>query len=268
MNTRIHHIIAQCLGPGVNTPPTLKPTWEPTMHPMSLSPTTTLHYWNEQNKHDSDGQNSTINSEPESDSGSTPLWTAAPSLRPTYSPTEDQCRAPPCDNTSECRSGLGFCGTGIVYCNSMSSWKPECIGGASQLESGPRITPQPTFANKGGPPSISPTTKWQGWVQSNYAADTPAPAATELDGNATEAASNNTAESLGLQETSQPSKEPVDPFSWSGGTFDGETYSAYDSDSPWWSQGASASSAFQANICSFLQILPTIFSSWYYTRIT
>jgi hypothetical protein len=150
----------------------------------------------------------------------------------------------------------------------MSSWKPECIGGASQLESGPRITPQPTFANKGGPPSISPTTKWQGWVQSNYAGDTPAPAATELDGNATEAASNNTAESLGLQETSQPSKEPVDPFSWSGGTFDGETYSAYDSDSPWWSQGASASSAFQANICSFLQILPTIFSSWYYTRIT
>jgi hypothetical protein len=225
-----------CLGPGVNTAPTLKPTWEPTMRPVSSSPTTTLHYWNEQNKRNSSspmGNTNIIETETE-----VALWTAAPTYKPTGSPTLDQCRAPPCDNPGECRSGLGFCGTGIVYCNSMSSFKPECIGGVSQLES-VRITPQPTFPNKGGPPTISPTTKWDAWVQANHAGDTPAPSPSDIAGLGVNSTGNVTEEWSGFKATPQPSKKPVtDPFSWvSGGAFDGETYS---SDSPWWNQ-ASAS---------------------------
>jgi hypothetical protein len=110
--------------------------------------------------------------------------------------------------------------TGIVYCNSMTSWKPECIGGTSLLESG-------HFSDTDGLPSISPTTKWQGWIKSKYGSDTSAPA------------SNNAAntEWSGFGDAPQPSTKPVtDPFSWiSGGTFDGEAYT--DTDSTWWNQG-------------------------------
>jgi hypothetical protein len=256
-----------CLGPGINTPPTQKPTWEPTMHPVSDSPTTKIHYWNEQNK-----QNSPAPMATESTSTSKPvhaLWTASPSFKPTYSPTLDQCRAPSCDNPGECRSGLGFCGTGVVYCNSMSSFKPECIGGVSQLESS-SLTPQPTLANKGGPPTISPTTKWQSWVQANYGSDTKeAATAQEHNGDETEASqtTNGNDESgwVGFADTSQPTNKPVtDPFSWaSGGTFDGDTYTSYtDSDSPWWSQGQATSDA-SALSCQITMVVVVVIVAAY-----
>ena len=56
-------------------------------------------------------------------------------------------------NIVECRSRLGFCGTGIVYCNSASSWIPSCGGGGGtsiQLEK--------------GKPTPYPTTTWEAWV--------------------------------------------------------------------------------------------------------
>ena len=183
-----------------------------------------------------------------------------------FSPTLDQCRAPPCDNPGECRSGLGFCGTGVVYCNSMSSFKPECIGGVSQLETSSR-TPQPTFANKGGPPSLSPTTKWQSWVQANYGSDTSAPVTTqEHIGDEAVKSHQTTVDGdesswVGFTDTPQPSNEPVtDPFSWvSGGTFDGDTYTSYtDSDSPWWSQAQTTSDASNVSCQITMTIVGTL----------
>eukprot|EP00804_Cyclotella_cryptica_P009725 CCRYP_011242-RB/>CCRYP_011242-RB protein AED:0.05 eAED:0.05 QI:415/1/1/1/0.9/0.81/11/3311/1034 len=224
-----------CIAIGVNTPPTLKPTWEPTGHPVSNSPTTSVHYWNEQNKNETPPEADVVQ-----------LWTNAPTLKPTYSPTMDQCRAPPCDNSGECRSELGFCGTGIIYCNSMSSWKPECIGGVSMMESAPEVTPRPSPANKGGPPSFSPTTKWDAWVGSKYANSDSSASLNETTTVA--AAGSNSTEAEGdLMNgtvTAEPTQSPMaDPFSWvSSGTFNGEGYSSssMNSDSPWWDDRGSS----------------------------
>jgi len=75
-------------------------------------------------------------------------WQKPPSLKPTYKPTGDRCRANPCEVANECRSKLGFCGVGIVYCNSDSSWEPEC---------------DPNYgANRG--PSQAPSTLFDSWL--------------------------------------------------------------------------------------------------------
>lgn len=127
----------------------------------------------------------------------------------------------------------------------MSTWRPECVGAESILETGSRLTPQPTFPDKGGPPTSSPSTQWDAWVKANYAEDTPSPAGAPGVGDST----SEVTESgwYGFKETPQPSKEPVseeDPFSWNGGTFNGESFTSYtDSDSPWWSQAAATSGA-------------------------
>ena len=135
----------------------------------------------------------------------------------------------------------------------MSSWRPECVGAESVLETGPRLTPQPTFPDKGGPPTLSPSTQWDAWVKANYAEDTPSPAgAPEVGDSMSEVAESGW---YGFEDTSQPSKEPVseeDPFSWSGGTFNGESFTSYTdtgTGSPWWSQAAAASGASVLSTC-------------------
>ena len=119
----------------------------------------------------------------------------------------------------------------------MSSWKPECIGGVSQLQTS---TLQPTEPNKGGPPSTSPTTQWEAWVQANYGSDTPAPVVAQDRGE--EATDGDSTTELSGQPLMEAATD--DPFSWSGGAFDGETY--YDSDSAWWDQGGM--SAAESNL--------------------
>lgn len=151
----------------------------------------------------------------------------------------------------------------------MSSFKPECIGGVSQLESS-SLTPQPILANKGGPPTVSPTTKWQSWVQANYGSDTHQEAATaqEHNGNEIEASIDKDESGLeGFADTPQPSNEPLtDPFSWaSGGTFDGDTYTSYtDSDSPWWSQGQATSDASVVSCQIAMSVVLVIVAAYKY----
>ncbi|KAL7521229.1 hypothetical protein ACHAWX_006146 [Stephanocyclus meneghinianus] len=267
-----------CIAVGVNTPPTLKPTWEPTGHPVSNSPTTAVHHWNEQNKN-----------EPPPEADVVPLWTNSPTLRPTYSPTMDQCRAPPCDNPGECRSGLGFCGTGIsniipiwnnslpcfgseptypfppctgiIYCNSMSSWKPECIGGVSVMESAPEVTPPPSPANKGGPPSFSPTTKWDAWVSSKYAESDASVSLNETTAgddagkNATDVYENVT----NTTATAEPTQSPMaDPFSWVSSNGEDYLSSNMNNDSPWWNQGRS-SGASKMSPCIIIAFAASFF---------
>ena len=94
-------------------------------------PTTKEEYWAK--------QNAQINSQAiPTTSAPTPtpkpvVWTPAPTPRKSYAPTEDQCRGVACKYEGECRSRLGFCGTGIVYCNSASSWVPSCPGGGGKI---------------------------------------------------------------------------------------------------------------------------------------
>lgn len=91
-------------------------------------------------------------------------WTPEPTPRPTYSPTEDQCRGLPCDYQGECRSRLGFCGEGIVYCNSASSWVPDCGGGGAliQIEELEEETSSPNTV-----PTEAPISSWEAWVENN-----------------------------------------------------------------------------------------------------
>eukprot|EP00804_Cyclotella_cryptica_P009726 CCRYP_011242-RA/>CCRYP_011242-RA protein AED:0.04 eAED:0.04 QI:3166/1/1/1/0.87/0.66/9/3311/169 len=128
----------------------------------------------------------------------------------------------------------------------MSSWKPECIGGVSMMESAPEVTPRPSPANKGGPPSFSPTTKWDAWVGSKYANSDSSASLNETTTVA--AAGSNSTEAEGdLMNgtvTAEPTQSPMaDPFSWvSSGTFNGEGYSSssMNSDSPWWDDRGSS----------------------------
>jgi hypothetical protein len=62
---------------------------------------------------------------------------------------------------------LGFCGIGIIYCNSESSWEPEC---------------DPNFGANGGP-SHAPSTLFDAWLQKQ-------PDITATDGSASNVNSN------------------------------------------------------------------------------
>lgn len=97
--------------------------------------------------------------------------TSDPTFRPSTEPTSGQptflhdpnvhCSSEPCEegNGSWCRSELGYCGQGDLYCNSFSSWVPWCDPSwgieelqeevtlndlQSQLNNNPRPTAQPT----------------------------------------------------------------------------------------------------------------------------
>lgn len=65
----------------------------------------------------------------------------------------------PCDYQGECRSRLGFCGLGIVYCNSASSWVPSCGGGMGLVHGEPVRTASPNAE-----PTPAPITAWEAWV--------------------------------------------------------------------------------------------------------
>lgn len=139
-----------CQGIGTNTKTTPKPTWEPTKRPTPMPsdlPTTVEHHWN------------TLNRKQPTDQPVKIWWTPVPTPRPSYSPTEDQCIGIPCDYQGECRSRLGFCGLGIVYCNSVSSWVPSCGGGKGLVHGEPARTASPNTE-----PTPAPVTAWEAWV--------------------------------------------------------------------------------------------------------
>lgn len=121
-----------CTNVGNIKPPTLKPTWEPTRHPI-FKPTFRP-----------------ISSEQAKTTSPTDVegWQQPPTLKPTLKPTGDRCRANPCDEPNQCRSKLGFCGVGIIYCNSESSWEPECDA---------------SYGANGGP-SQAPSTLFDSWL--------------------------------------------------------------------------------------------------------
>ena len=56
---------------------------------------------------------------------------------------------------------MGFCGEGVVYCNSASSWIPECGGGGSLIQFGEEEEPE-TSSNT--IPTASPINAWEQWV--------------------------------------------------------------------------------------------------------
>lgn len=141
-----------CTNVGNIPPPSLKPTWEPTRKPV-IRPTPIP----------VEPQQETTESTSQQQQG----WQQPPSLKPTFKPTGDRCRATPCENTNQCRSKLGFCGVGIIYCNSESSWEPEC---------------DPNFGANGGP-SQAPSTLFDAWLQKQ-------PDVTATDGSASNANSN------------------------------------------------------------------------------
>ena len=123
-----------CTSVGNVKPPSLKPTWEPTMKPI-MKPTRTP----------VDPQQETTQQSADQQAG----WQQPPSVKPTFKPTGERCRAEPCEDANQCRSKLGFCGVGIVYCNSESSWEPEC---------------DPDYGANGGP-SQAPSTLFDSWLQ-------------------------------------------------------------------------------------------------------
>ena len=124
-----------CMNVGNIPPPSAKPTWEPTRKPV-IRPTP---------KPVESQQESTNESTSQQQQG----WQQPPSPKPTFKPTGDRCRATPCEDKNQCRSKLGFCGTGIIYCNSESSWEPQC---------------DPSFSANGGP-SQAPSTLFDAWLQ-------------------------------------------------------------------------------------------------------
>jgi len=124
-----------CTSVGNIQPPSVKPTWEPTRKPVIIPTRKPIAPQQETSEPTSQQQQQE--------------WQQPPSLKPTFKPTGDQCRATPCDETNQCRSKLGFCGVGIIYCNSESSWKPEC---------------DPNLGVNGGP-SQAPSTLFDAWLQ-------------------------------------------------------------------------------------------------------
>ena len=143
-----------CVGVGgVGTDPTVKPTWEPTPHPISSSPTTKEQFWSDTND-EMHGEGAVATTPPAS------MWTESPTPKASYAPTEDQCRGLPCDYKGECRSDLGFCGEGILYCDSKSSWVPTC-GGGDQLA---LLEKDEIASDNNVVPTASPLTSWEAWV--------------------------------------------------------------------------------------------------------
>ena len=104
--------------------------------------------------------------------------TRAPNDRPSAAPVlydlEVHCEGDPCQEEGECRSFVGYCGHGSLYCNSDSIWIPECHKPLmsikaptrsplaegmtfSPTESGLTIMPTPPKDNSNLSPFILPT---------------------------------------------------------------------------------------------------------------
>lgn len=103
--------------------------------------------------------------------------TIAPSWRPSPAPTTDQptfvvdlhtqCSGEPCeaDSVDWCRSELGFCGGGSLYCNTDSIWLPECTmihptNSPNQASNSSVITPEPGSLE---PTSAPYNSMYDGW---------------------------------------------------------------------------------------------------------
>jgi hypothetical protein len=164
-------------------------TYEPTPAPISSEPTTTAQYW--------DAQNEAMNNNNNAANGSPPppaSWTETPV---TYAPTGDHCRGEPCDYKGECRSELGFCGEGIVFCNSKSSWVENCGGGGLNdplLEVvDDTATSSTTSTNSNGEPTAAPLTLWESWVAERDGQTTTTGIEEEVDGFYNGGSSNETA---------------------------------------------------------------------------
>jgi hypothetical protein len=61
---------------------------------------------------------------------------------------------------------LGFCGEGIVFCNSKSSWVENCGGGGLKdpLLEAVDDSASTTSNNSNGEPTAAPLTLWESWV--------------------------------------------------------------------------------------------------------
>ncbi len=174
------------------------------------NPTTTVQYWAAQNDANNEGAASET---------STVLSTSAPaSAKPSNAPTQDKCRGFPCDYEGECRSSLGFCGTGVGYCNTLSSWVPDCGGGQGMIR-------KPTASPNIGSTS-SPSIAWEEWSKGE-------------NGNASD--SNGTDSSLSNNNT-------YGPAVWENWGTTGENAKAKEEDYKWWT---SSSNSAMIQHCSF-----------------
>lgn len=144
-----------CTNVGNIQPPSVKPTWEPTRKPVIRPTRKPVAPQQETSESASQTQ--------QQQQG----WQQPPSLKPTFKPTADRCRATPCDETNQCRSKLGFCGVGIIYCNSESSWEPKCDA---------------NFGVNGGP-SQSPSTLFDAWLQKQPEVIAPDVSASDVNSN-------------------------------------------------------------------------------------
>jgi len=198
-----------CFGVGIDKPPTTKPTWEPTKDPTPKPtkaptplPTSIEQNWNAQNDEiNAQGVQSAV---PVPLTSQTPTkkpvwWTPIPTPKPSLAPTEDRCRGVPCDYKGECRSRLGFCGTGIVYCNSASSWVPDC-GGASQM-----IKLKPTKSPTNGIPTVAPSTNWEAWFAENNGNTEDGAVTADVDEN--DSSANNTTEDAAASNSTAEAEE-------------------------------------------------------------
>jgi hypothetical protein len=141
---------------------------------------------------------------------------------PSNAPTQDKCRGFPCDYEGECRSSLGFCGTGVGYCNTVSSWVPECGGGKGMIR---KPTASPNLGS-----SSAPAIAWEEWSngENGAASDVNEAASTQ---------SNNT----------------YDPAVWDNWGTTGEDSKAKGEDSyTWWTENSNSSMMIRC--CSFFVI--------------
>jgi len=254
------YAFTSCFGVGMKDPPTKKPTWEPTKRPTpkpTSHPTTIRQGWAEQNAVQND-QNGDLQQQQQQIISETPTHkpvgyvTHKPvsTQRPTFPPTEDRCRGLPCDYSGECRSRLGFCGTGIVYCNSKSSWVPSCGGGGAmiQLQDGEEGEEEDS-ASPNTEPTVRPTTEWEVWVESQEGSAENATVATsdadnkDEDDDSSQRDVSNDVSSHGedKEDSSTTAYSGFNPDSW-GEWGDGKGQQASDDqDLRWWTVGRNSS---------------------------
>jgi len=81
-----------------------------------------------------------------------PTTPTAPPPAPTTSAAVGTCTGEPCLDKSHCRSKWGWCNAGASYCNSESTWTPQCV--ATAVTTAPPVSPPVTTTA----PSVSTVT--------------------------------------------------------------------------------------------------------------
>lgn len=110
----------------------------------------------------------------------TPSPTYPPSAEPTTGPPtflhdpNVHCVGEPCYDEGDgtwCRSEIGYCGSGPLYCNSESSWSPDCNGvTGDSLPAPPTKSPSNPYSTTGAPIALK-----MGQVVATLAPPTPSP---------------------------------------------------------------------------------------------